>query len=187
MEFQTLRNNRSLYRTVLFASAASLACSLVALPVSVDPLTGSLTISAAWAKSDKNGNGGGHGNSGGHSGGAGAGGAGSGNAGGASSNGSNAGGNPAGADAAAASASTNASTVTGSTSAVVEAQKQLDAAQAELAAANKALASTVSQGDDTKVAIARGRVAGAEYAKSSAEMNAAAAQAGVTDVEPAAD
>jgi hypothetical protein len=45
----------------------------------------------------------------------------------------------------------------------------------------------MSQGDDTKIAIARGRVAGAEYAISSAEMNVAAAQAGVTDIDPSAD
>ena len=44
----------------------------------------------------------------------------------------------------------------------------------------------MSDGDDTKIAIARGRVAGAEYAVSSAEMNVAAAQAGISDIETAA-
>jgi hypothetical protein len=62
----------------------------------------------------------------------------------------------------------------------------LKSAQAELAAARQALAALASDGDDTKVAIARGRVAGAQYAVSSAEMNVAAAQAGVTDLDLAA-
>jgi len=56
-----------------------------------------------------------------------------------------------------------------------------------LAVARQALAAITSGGDDTKIAIARGRVAGAEYAVSSAEMNIAAASAGVADVDPAAN
>ena len=214
MEFQTLKSSRCLCRTALFASAALLACSLVALPVSVDPITGSLTISAAWAKNDgNNGNGGGHGNGGGASNGNGggasngngggasngngggassngnAGGASSnGNAGGASSNGNSTGGTPAGADATSstASASVSSSSATDSSPAIQRAHEQLVSARAELAAANQALGAILSQGDETKIAIARGRVAGAEYAVSSAEMNVTAAQAGISDTETVA-
>jgi outer membrane protein TolC len=80
----------------------------------------------------------------------------------------------------------NSSTATGSAPAVQQAQEQLVSARAELAAANQALGAILGQGDETKIAIARGRVAGAEYAVSSAEMNVTAAQAGISDTETAA-
>lgn len=56
-------------RTLLFAATGILALSLVALPITVDPHSGSLVTAAAMAKNS--GNGGGHGNSGGNGGGAG--------------------------------------------------------------------------------------------------------------------
>jgi hypothetical protein len=197
-------------RTLLFAATGILTLSLIALPITVDPHSGSLMTAAAMAKNS--GNGGGHGNSGGSGGGASngnsggasngnsggasngnSGGAGSnGNAGAAGSNGNSGGSNPAGADDAASdSASTAGSANTGaaadSAPALAQARQQLDEAQAELAAAQRALSTTVGDGDDTKIAIARGRVAGAQYAVSSAEMNVAAARAGVTDLGIVAD
>jgi hypothetical protein len=63
----------------------------------------------------------------------------------------------------------------------------LEAAQGKLAAAAKALAETLAEGDAAKIAVARGRVAGAQYAVSSAEMNLAAAEAGVDDIKLAAE
>ena len=202
-------------RTLLFAATGILTISLVALPITVDPHSGSLVTAAAMAKNA--GNGGGHGNSGGSGGGASngngggasngnSGGASNGNSGGASngsagsngnagaagSNGNSGGSNPAGGDDAASdSASTAGSANTGaaadSAPALAQARQQLDEAQAELAAAQRALSTTVGDGDDTKIAIARGRVAGAQYAVSSAEMNVAAARAGVSDLGIVAD
>lgn len=194
-------------RTLLFAATGILTLSLVALPITVDPHSGSLVTAAAMAKNA--GNGGGHGNSGGSGGGASngnGGGASNGNSGGASngsagsngnagaagSNGNSGGSNPAGGDDAASdSASTAGSANTGaaanSAPALAQARQQLDEAQAELAAAQRALSTTVGDGDDTKIAIARGRVAGAQYVVSSAEMNVAAARAGVSDLGIVAD
>jgi len=202
--FRNFRSPRSVQRTLLFAATGILTLSLVALPITIDPHSGSLATAAAMAKNS--GNGGGHGSSGGNSGGGGSngnsGGAGSngnggaagsnGNGGAAGSNGTSGGGNPAGgADAASDSASTAGSASAGATAdsapALAQARQQLDTAQAELAAARHALSTTVGDGDDTKIAIARGRVAGAEYAVSSAEMNIAAARAGVSDLGTVAD
>jgi hypothetical protein len=186
-------------RTLLFAATGILTLSLVALPITVDPHSGSLMTAAAMAKNA--GNGGGHGNSGGSGGGASNGNGGgasngsagsNGNAGAAGSNGNSGGSNPAGGDDAASdSASTAGSANTGaaanSAPALAQARQQLDEAQTELAAAQRALSTTVGDGDDTKIAIARGRVAGAQYAVSSAEMNVAAARAGVSDLGIVAD
>jgi hypothetical protein len=60
----------------------------------------------------------------------------------------------------------------------------LQSAQEALAAASRAFTETLNEGDETKIAIARGRVAGARYAVSAAEMNLALAEAGVVDPEP---
>lgn len=184
-------------RVLLQASVGIFALSLIALPITIHP-DGAVGSASAWAK-----NGGGQGNGGGHGNGGGQGnGGGSGNSGGGSSGGSSAGGsdgnsggsgngNSAGGDAdasdanaadGAAGASVKSGNATASAPAVSRARQQLKAAQTELAAARQALAA-LANGDDTKKAIARGRVAGAEYAVSSAEMNVVAAQAGVTDLD----
>jgi hypothetical protein len=176
-------------RILLRTSAAVVAAGIVALPLAIEP-DGSFASTTAWAKKDGGNGGGGNGGGSGNGGGAGNGG-GSGGGSSAAGGGAGAGGKATGAATAAAgqtSTDTKAATAAGANRpAIAQAEQQLKAAQDELAAAARTLAETVGEGDATKIAVARGRVAGAQYAVSSAEMDLAVAEAGISDIEPAAD
>jgi len=63
--------------------------------------------------------------------------------------------------------------------AIATAKQQLKDAQDELAAARPSLAAMPQNGNKAILAVARGRVAGAAYPVSSAEMNLTAATAGI--------
>lgn len=177
-------------RRILFtASASAISLALVSLPFSVDLDAGDIVATSAWAKKGGNGGGQGNGNGGGSSGGSNSngGGSSSGNTGssGSNSNGNSGGSSASNSNAGGSAGSSNVDSSANSAPAVSKAQRQLGAAEAELAAARRALANTLVDGDAMKVAIARGRVAGAEYAVSAAEMDVTAAQAGIVDIEPA--
>lgn len=188
-------------RFLLIASASALTAALVSLPISVDLGKGGIVAASALAKDGGNGNGGGNGGGQGNGNGGGHGNGNGGSSGGGSSGGSsNGGGSSSGNSGGAGAANGNSGSAAGGTSvgsdteagvdssvAVSHAQERLGAAEQDLAAARQALAETLTNGDDMKIAVARGRVAGAAYAVSSAEMDVTAAQAGIGDIETAAE